>query len=254
MLKHWINWVWYAATALQGALLIQLLWARLAAKYPWFFAWICLELMQSLGLMAVESRPSLYGVAWIASSSMIAVLEVGATWEVFSLRTRQYGGVKAFGRGLLALVIVVALVLALFLIGPELRAPGLARLAKTTAILKRTVDSSLALFLIAAGSVFLFFHETPVARNVVRHFRILGMYFTAVGAGFLAGNLFGKGAFTWVNLWFGLITVVCFTLWIVAFRSAGENTPKLGPSSPEERARLEQLDAQLSDLLKSVKF
>lgn len=204
--------------------------------------------------MALTSRPSLYRVTWIATSLGIAVLEVGATWEVFSLRTKQYGGLKAFGRSLLGLVILLALALALFLIGPESRAPGLASIAKTAAILKRTVDTSLALFLLTAGSLFLYFHETPVARNLARHFRTLGIYFTAVGAGFLAGNLIGRGAFTLVNLWFESISIVCFGLWIRAFRREGENTPRLPPPTPEERARLAQLDAQLSALLESVKF
>lgn len=254
MLENWINGLWYATPVLQALLLARLLHARIAAKYPWFFAWVCLVLAQSLLLIAVEGVPRLYKLAWIASSTVVGVLEVGLAWEVFSLRSRQYGGVNAFGRGLLALVIAAALIVAVFAVGAELRAPGLERILKTTAILKRTLDSSLALFLLAAGAVFLFFHETPVSRNLLRHFRILAVYFTAVGAGFLVGNLTGKGFFRFVNLWLELISVACFALWALAFSPQGETAAKLAPATPDERARLARLDAQLAELLSSVKF
>jgi hypothetical protein len=185
---------------------------------------------------------------------LVAVFEVGAAWEIFRLRSQQYGGVRAFGRGLLIVVTVVAVFGALFAIGAELRAPGLDRLVKTTVILKRTLDSALALFLLIAGCVFLFFHETPVARNIVRHFRILTFYLTAIAAGFLVGNLTGKSGYTKVNLWLEVISVFCFAGWALGFSRAGENAASLPPATPEERARLADLDAQLSDLLKSVKF
>jgi hypothetical protein len=254
MLEHWIIWVWYATPVLQAMLLGKLLHARIAAKYPWFFAWMCLGLLQSLVLITVASQPKVYQLAWIATLALAGVLEVGVAREVFSLRSRQYGGVSAFGRGLLAVIIVIAIALALFAVRAELRAPGLAGIVKTTTILKRTVDSSLALFLLTAGAVFLFFHETPVSRNVLRHFRILVAYFTAVAAGFLVGNLTGRGGYTWVNLWFGLVSAVCYTLWTLAFSTQGETAAKLTPATPEERARLARLDAQLSELLSSVKF
>lgn len=254
MLRHWIYAGWYATPVLQAVLLAKLLHARLVARYRWFFAWMCMGLLQSLLLIAVGRQPRVYLLAWIATSIPMALLAVRAAWEAFSLRSTQYGGVNAFGRGLLAIVILVAVLIALFAIGPELRAPGLARIAKTTAILKRTVDSSLALFLLSAGAVFLFFHETPVSRNLSRHFRILAVYFTAVGAGFLVGNLTGKAVFRWVNLWLELISVACFGLWALAFSRHGETAAKLAPASPEERARLARLDAQLSELLSSVKF
>ena len=76
----------------------------------------------------------------------------------------------------------------------------------------------------------------------------------AIGVGFLVGNLTGRGGYTWVNLWFEMVSVVCFALWTLAFGTQGETADKLAPATPEERARLAQLDAQLSGLLKSVKF
>ena len=254
MLELWINWVWYATPVLQAALLLKLLHARIAATYRWFFAWMCLGFMQSLVLITLEKQPVVYRLVWIATSALAGALEVGAAWEVFSLRSRQYGGVSAFGRGLLALIVLTAMVLALFAVGAELRAPGLARIFKITAILKRTLDSALALFLLTAGAVFLFFHETPVSRNVLRHFRILAAYFSAVAAGFLVGNLTGKGGFTFVNLWLELVSAACFGLWTLAFSRQGETAAKLMPATPDERARLARLDAQLAELLSSVKF
>lgn len=252
MLENCIHWIWYATPVVQAALVVKLLKLGLASTYVWFFVWMCFGLLQNLVLMAMVNQPATYTLTWIVSLVFTGVLEVGAAWEVFWQRSQHYGGVRAFGRGLLIVVIVVAVAAALFVIGAEIRAPGLQRIAKTTLILKRTLDSALALFLLAAGAVFLFFHETRVKQNIVRHFSILAGYFTAIAGGFLTGNLTGRSGYTWVNLWFGLVSLGCFGLWLWAFRTQGEHSDTLPPSSPEERERLQHLDSQLRDLLKSV--
>ena len=249
----YIDWLSLASSAAQALLLLRFFWMRLARRYRWLMLWLVYQLVSSLVLGRLHNSLSFYTVVWSSIVILGGVLDFAVTWEIFSHRARPYGGVKVFGRGLLLLTILAGVLISSIFVSEEWHRLGWTQ-AKVPAIVVRAVDCAIALFLFFAGVVFRLFREKRANFNVLVIFRTLLWYFVTTGLGLLIGNLKGPHSYGWLNLWFSSVNLTTAGALLILIRKSGEARKEIPQADLQESARLDALDAQLSQLLESIKF
>ena len=227
---------WYANVLLAALLLVRLLTAGLARRYPWFIAYLVSSVASSLVLLTLPVSSWTYFRAFLAVELLLLLLEYLAVRECLEhLKASYPGAAPPYLRNVTGWACTVAVGLCAVSIVPDAAAlhwGGVGRsLASLFLLADRSVNSALALSMLAV-QVWTVRYPSNRAPNLTRHMRLLTCYLGTGAAIYLALNLRLAAApvLSVVQL---SAYCVWFALWCGMSR-AGESPPALEPITPEE--------------------
>jgi len=204
----------WAASALEGLLLIRAIKGGFFKRYPVFYAYLSYVLLQSLLRFCVYVlKPGFYPKLYWYTQFFSVALGYGIIWEIFRQALSQYPGAARMARNVLSIVFVtvVSKTLVNTLSGPAWSP------AKTTAELERNLRTVQAILLMIIVGLMVYY-VIPAGRN------LKGM---VLGYGFFIGtrviNLalrshFGNEFQPWWQYLPAItysvtLLIWCFTLW-----------------------------------------
>jgi hypothetical protein len=206
--------LWWAPIALQAALLIGAIRARLFAKYPIFYAYLSYVFVEtSLRLCIYVVKPGFYSRFYWYTQCFSVALGYGVIWEIFRQALAEYPGAARMAKNALAAIFLVVVSKVLFnaLTGPVFSP------ATTTAELERNLWAVQAVLLVAIVGL-LAYYAIPTGRNLKG--TILGYGFS-IGASVMSLTLRSYLG-DWFQPWWQYLPAMtscvtlliwCFTLW-----------------------------------------
>jgi hypothetical protein len=244
---------WYASLTAETVLLWRLF--HLGLPLPWFKGYLAASLLQSAFFLIVAPRPNAraYDVVWIGSEPAMLLLVSFVSVEACRRIRESFPGIGRFGQWAIAVLSLLAALLCLASIGPDLHAADWHRPVLTWGILaKRVVSTIISLMLIAIlGCVAVMRSRVP--RNVLMHARLLSIFLAipAVGVGLVALRI-GSSRSASIGILFAI--TLCFAGWSLLLRRDGEDRPApsrvvsnadLNTSGNRVRALVEALESAL---------
>ncbi len=241
-----ITFIWKLSVLAELSVAVRLLLQGLGGEYPALLTACCILPIKSLLLMFSYSGPSnaLMRQFWKAAEPIEWVLSAWIVFELFSRWTRSYKGIGRFGKLLLAVLLLGALVLSMAFCPMEWKALVFAGDTRIYYILHRIVWGTLAIFVI---STWLFFRNYPVAiaPNVIRHNHVAAVYFALGALSSWAFTLNGLKVIAWVNLSMVAISLACYLAWAIRLTRKGR-IPIMPPHvTIEDKARIERVNQEL---------
>jgi len=204
----------WAASALEGLLLIRAIKGGFFKRYPVFYVYLSYVLLQSLlGFCVYILKPGFYPKFYWYSQFVSVALGYGVIWEIFRQALAHYPGVARMARNVLSAVflVVVSKTFVNTLSGPAWSP------AKTTAELERNLRTVQAILLMIIVGLMIYY-VIPTGRNLKG--MVLGYGFF-IGASVinltLLSHLGGQFRLWWRYLpaitYSVTLIIWCFTLW-----------------------------------------
>jgi len=185
--------IWVVETCAEAILLAALIRRGLAPKYRAFTAYVAFDVISSVGTMFLgdPAHSRSYQIAWMANSVVAVFLQTAVVLELFHRICDHYPGIGRFGRTLVLLLVAAAAVCTLATVFPELRAgEWRGSLLQIVVLFRRLTSTAFAFFLVATAVFFVRF-PTALRRNVIRHRRLLALYFTVSACSYMTFILKG---------------------------------------------------------------
>lgn len=250
MFRLIVTYAWYASAACQAIALWTLAQRGLLRRYPWLSAWLVFSFASTVLLAVVQHSPGIYYTVWTSMLVVIGFLECGMTWEVFSLRCRQYGGVRFVGRRMLVILLLASLSICLFLLRAELQAGSLSDYVSVATTTKHVLDGELSGFLILTECLFSMVWKPSVPRNVLFYGRVFTAYMFCDSLLYLFNNLL-KGVYgASTNLALSIVSAAFATAVLFGLTRAGEKFES-GPG--QSGTRVESVEAETGALMRFLR-
>jgi hypothetical protein len=220
---------WYAALALQAGLLARLLTTRLYRSFPLFSAYLGLEWIRELVLLAFAPTASSghYWVLWAWTEPLIILLEFAAVYEAVGRIGSTYPQLGRVGRFVVLACVVAAAIMAAFSIAGDIRT--LDRWTGPVVIRHASFDVRRAASIGLAGVIACvlgctLFWQSRMPRNTRLHACLLCLLLAANGIAYtvLDYHLLSRRNVSILTLG---IACILFILWILKLSLAGEETP-----------------------------
>ncbi len=222
--------------------------AGLYRVYVYFFGYLVLELLQSLIPVLVPLESRLYRDAFVASQAFIVAFYALVVLELYSKVLGGLTGIAAVARRYIQIVLVLAIGIALLLLG---LVKSKATLTGYLFTFERTVMASLVVFILLV-TLFLVYYPVPLGRNIIAYLMGYAVYFLTRATATLTINL-GHLARELSSVVM-VVSVLCLIFWIIALNREGETKRVvIGHQwNPADEQRLRaQLDAINASLLRS---
>jgi hypothetical protein len=255
------NALWWTSIACGAFALGSLSMRGLVSRYPWFGSYLVFNLIRNLSMKCISGSPAnhTYALVYFVTEPLSLALWVLVTLELFRRICGQYRGIGTLARKLLIGSLLVSLCAALATIVPDISAINWSRpAAQLVMLLERSVFTVLAIFLFTL-SVFLGYYHAPMRDNIVRHMRILALYFCLDASGTMAAivlRAFANGPTVTTTM--AIISRAlligsscCMVGWGLVLTRAGELEPlSLRLWSEDGALRIEKWDRDLAAALK----
>ena len=219
-----LNVAWYASLTAESVLLWRLF--HLGLPLPWFKGYLAASLLQSAFFLVVAPRPSAraYDAVWIGTEPVLLLLVCGAVTEACTRIRESFPGLGKFGQWAIAGLSLVAAVICLASIGPDVHAANWHRPVLTWAILAKRAISTIGSLVLLIVLVCLTITPSRIAPNVRMHTRLLCICLAipAIGSCLL---LLGIGSSRSVSIGMLSGVTLCFAGWSLLVRRDGEGRP-----------------------------
>jgi hypothetical protein len=238
------------------ALLLFTLWRRgITGRRPFFAAYLLGALLRGVILSFIPNGRTLYGWVYLTTEPIIWLFYVLIVIEIFGSALRQYRGVAALSRWVLAALLLVSVTLSVISLVPDLNSDHPFPIVHLVTAAGRAICTSLALFLLGI-TLFFLSYPIPLSRNTIIHSAICSAYFLIGAAGYFVHNVVGPSSWAVVNLALVVITAATLLAWILFLRPEGEriiveHRPQWSPETEEEL--LNRLNALNSVLARSLR-
>jgi hypothetical protein len=232
-----------------ATLCLRMWLAGLHRIYVYFFGYLVLELLQSLIPVLVPLDSRLYRDAFVASQAFIAAFYALVVLELYSKVLGDLTGIAAVARRYIQIILVLAIGIALLLLG---LVKSRATLTGYLFTFERTVMASLVVFILLV-TLFLVYYPVPLGRNTIAYLMGYAVYFLTRATATLVINLGHHWARELSSIEM-TISVLCLIFWIIALNRKGETKRVvIGHQwNPADEQRLRaQLDAINASLLRS---
>lgn len=231
--------LWLANLALMVVLALKLVWNGLHLRYRAFFLWVCLQagtnavldlLRRSEGLsiqLPFRAQPldsiELYFYFWFWTEPVLVIALVVAVFEIYSLSLERYRGIRTISRRILTLCLVLASLISVFSILPDLQFNADPENAwfLLTNVIRRAIYTSLFAFLILLVS-FITVFPVRLSRNSIIHVGLFTIVFLANSLTILAMNFRGIDVIPVIDVIGGGISALAFLTWILFLTPGGE--------------------------------
>jgi hypothetical protein len=233
-------------TAVLLALCVHIWRARLRQTYVYFFAYLCMAVLQSVLLAFTPYDRSVYVYMWLATEGLIVCFYAMIVLELYGIVLRNLTGLASVSRRYLRITLATAILISVVLLNFQ-RSP--ASVTGQFLTFERTVVCSLLIFVFFL-TLFLVYYPVPLNRNVIVYAMGYAVYFLTKAAALWARNVGNRWSRPIDTL---LITVStgCLIFWLFALNRQGElKTSVIGHKwRPGDE---ERLLSQLKELNASV--
>lgn len=267
--------LWLVNVFLLVALATKLVWSGLHLRYRAFFFWVCFQAGRN-AILALLNRGSdfslslwfrpqpfdaveIYFYFWFWTEPILVVTFILAVFEIYSLALQRYRGIRTISKRILTLSLVLASVISVLSILPDLQFNATAENSwfLLTNVIRRGIYTSLLAFLILLVS-FITIFPVRLNRNSVLHVGLFTIVFLANSATILTMNFQGVDIVPLINAISASVSGLSFLSWILFFTPAGEaveRTVRSGLSEPEAEGlllKLRQINDSLSESQKRL--
>lgn len=239
--------LWAASVLAEALLVYRLIRERLIRSYPFFAAFLMADVICSIVLMQTNIRSRGYSQAFRVCTLIMILFRLALAAELYERICTHFPGIGKFRAGLAAVLVVLAALLAVFTLRPNLVDQWL--FPRTIALVIQRFQGEIFAAAFVLTWIFLRFIlsiRQPFQPNVLNHWRIAAIYFGVSGAGSLALLLTGR-ARTVVSINSAVLAAqfACFVAWIRFMRRSGEELPAFRRLSPDQVQAVEQYNRAL---------
>ncbi|MGA2185844.1 MAG: hypothetical protein ABSH47_22725 [Bryobacteraceae bacterium] len=242
----------YPVALAELAVLIRLWLLRLLRKYVWFAGYLAAAFLQGVLFSVLRLGPAdaRYAKVWIATISVIWVLQILAAWELYRRVCEHYRNFRVLGKRLLAIAALAGMLLCALTVRLDLnhihwKWPAYWGMVLTA----RCLAFSLVAFLVTAALFFVRFH-VPIRQNVLVHGWLIALFFAVKAASDLA----------YILRWNPRIAATVFMVaqlllllgWIVLLSKRGEIVDVWPEATEEEYAAEQARTARLIDIARKL--
>jgi hypothetical protein len=204
----------WAASALEGLLLIRAIKGGFFKRYPVFYVYLSYVFLESLLRFCVYIlKPGFYPKFYWYTQFLSVALGYGVIWEIFRQALAQYPGAARMARNVLSIVfvVVVSKTFVNTLSGPAWSP------AKTTAELERNLRTVQAILLVIIVGLMVYY-VIPAGRNLKGMVLGYGFFIGASVINLALRSHFGKEFQGWwqylpAMTYSVTLLIWCFTLW-----------------------------------------
>ena len=239
---------------------IRLYCQSLHKRYRLLFTFLCFHVIRSLSLLAISwwwpVRPrNAYAWTWVRTEPLIWLFYILVVFELYSLVLQNYKGLQTVGRWIFLVAMCVAVLFSYLSVLPT-RSPQHEKVVIVFyyALIGRGIMFCLVLFILLI-LFFLSWYPIVLSRNLVIHAVICTIFMISVSMGYLVRNVQGSTVTRAVNVAHLVITIACWTAWMLLLNRKGEGTRMIVRRewTPEEEKRLvDQLTAINDSLLRAT--
>lgn len=245
-------YLWLGIIVLQVVLAVKFAWMGLHLRYKAFFCWVCFQAARNAVLELLGEGTVRFFWFWFFTEPILVLTFVITVFELYALALQRFRGIRTVSTRLLTLAIVIASLISVFSILPDLQfnASGGNEWFLLTNVIRRGIYTSLLAFLILLVSFITIFPIT-LSRNSIVHVALFSTVFLCNAATILAMNFQGPDVVPLVNSVSAVVSIIAFTFWIALITPAGETVERAvrsGVSSDEAAVLLEKL-RQVNDTL-----
>ena len=246
--------LWVASILAQALLLLHLLRQGLIRRYPFFALYLTVESVCGAMAMQIAFHSHAYAEAFRTYNLIIPVFRAGVAAELYERICEHFPGIGKFRFGLASLLVVMAAVVALTVLRPELAAQWI--FPQTLPHIVRRFQGELfaGVFLFT----WIFFRyvlnlQQPFRPNVLNHWRIATIYFGVSGMQALAILVAGGGSAVHpINSAMLAADIGCCIVWIRLMQRSGEELPWFRRLSPSEIGAVEWHHQELLETVTSL--
>ncbi len=187
---------WVFGVAAKSVLLWRLQAQGLHHTYRFFWLYLVAGVVRSAGLLTLyftagQEQTTTYGIAYVTTAPILAVLRILVVLELYSLVLQNHPGIETLGRWVIKGGLVVAVVIASLMLYPDFaKAEPTYILLFYVTVFERAVNSAL-LLLLAIITGFLVWFPVPLNRNTILHALVFGAYFSGSAILLLFRNVWG---------------------------------------------------------------
>ncbi len=253
---------------LLAVLVARLVWNGLHLRYRAFFFWVCFQAFRTAALVILIrdrgfslhlwfrpepfSAVEAYFYFWFWTEPILIVAFVVAVFEIYSLSLQRYRGIRTISRKILTLSLVLASVISVLSILPDLQfnADPENTWFLLTNVIRRGIYTSLLAFLVLLVS-FITIFPVQLSRNSILHVGLFTTVFLSNSLTILTMNFWGPDVIPLINAVTNSVLALAYLSWILFFTPAGETverTVRSGVSEPEAELLLMKL-RQINDSL-----
>jgi len=230
--------LWVLCLSAQALLIGSIFQRKLLRSYPFFVAYLAVDLGCSLAIIQIPYHTLAYAAGFRIYRTLLAVLQLGMACEVFQRLCWHFREFRGFGRFRLIMAAALLALTGVFFLAVL---PGVPAHYPHRMVLwiERWETAVLTITLVLSWWLLTHFLglRPQMRSNVVLHWRILTMFY-AIGAMSDALALTaqqGTGVRV-VNVGMLVGSLSCFAAWLIYLRRGGEETPPELPVSPETLA------------------
>jgi hypothetical protein len=246
--------LWAAALLAEALLAVRLFRERLLRSYPLFAAFLAVDVVNSVVLFQIDFRSRGYAEAFRICTMIGFVFRLGVAAELYERICEHFPGIGRFRVGLVAVLVSLAALLAVFAFRPNLI--GQWAFPRTVVVVIQRFQDEICAAVFLLIWIFLRFVlsiRQPFQRNVLNHWRIATIYFGVSGAGYLAILLTGHAkAVLSINSAMLAVQLGCFVAWFLLMRRSGEEFPAFRRLSGDQIQTVEQYNRELLRTVRSL--
>jgi hypothetical protein len=246
--------LWIAAVLTEALVLGRLFRERLVRSYPFFAAFLGALIIVSLVMMQIDIKSRSYANAYRICELLMFVFRLGVAAELYERICKHFPGIGAFRAGMAAILVLLAGLIAVFALRPNLVAQW--AFPQTLAVVVVRFQGEIFAGALLLTWIFLRFVlsiRQPFRPNVLTHWSIATIYFGANGAGYLAALWTGAGKkLVPISCAILIVDIACFLAWFRLLRRSREDLPGFRRLSPEQVEAVEFYNRTLLETVTSL--
>ena len=246
--------LWNISLGAEIGLVLRLIQQKLVRRYPFFAIYLATEAIFSILLMRLQYHSRDYAQTFRTFTLLIVILRVGVAGELYERICAHFPGIGKFRLGLATLLSLIAAVIAVNIVRPDLSARWVfpQTLAEIVRRFQGEIFAGVFLFTWFFFRYALSIHQ-PFRPNVLSHWRIVTIYFGVSGAHALGVLVIGSGpAVHPLNCAMLAADIGCFVAWACLMKRSGEKLPWFYRLSPSEIEAVERRNNELLETVRSL--
>jgi hypothetical protein len=247
-LNPWEYGIFWLTTALTGAVLVKLWMNGLAGIYKLLFCYLATDFLSSLLTTFITFRSTAYGYYYFSAQTLKILIAAFMLVEIYSLALERLPALAKFGRSAVGYILAAAGAIPLISVWLDRSvAEGMHPLYRAFSLFERTMNATMAIFLILL-SMFMAWFPVRLRRNVIVYIGgfIVWSLSRSAYVQLTSHWLYNKQVKLGLDIVQMLVGVGCLLLWLLTMRREGElQTAVVGHlwNRAEAERLTDQLDA-----------
>jgi hypothetical protein len=181
--------IWTLNIAASAGLLVRLLYSNLARTYRFLFAFVLINVVQALALVAIPMRTKIYAQGYMIETAVELLLAVAVVMELYAAALADHPALAKFGSRTVGYLLIAAGVVTATALGIDETVPvGQSIVLHRFFRVERTMDFGIVMFLLLI-SIFLVWFPVRVKRNVVYYVVGFALFYASRSVGILILNV-----------------------------------------------------------------